>query len=248
MGMRPALSVVCIPSENHLEIIFFCVYQLLIASRLGLGSCVHFPSQCWEPICLELYRPCECYQGLCEFACMSPTVSRGLVSLVSFTLTDAYSTYNILVTLSTGEGPFGMKWSEVSHFLSLSLLWISILFLHPIICSGGLDLPINSVTCTFEKYVWGQLISFHSLNLPNLWQENRDNNQHFWWKHLDNGPKWMINNRIEIYSNWPCLHAYATKVQSFTFYWIKVNISFILEYHNLIFMGFQRTTTLDLSL
>ena len=55
-----ALKMVCIPSETHLERMsfsFVCSYQLEMPLGLGLGTGVHFCSQCWNSIWLRL---CVC--------------------------------------------------------------------------------------------------------------------------------------------------------------------------------------------
>lgn len=53
------------------------VFSLEIASRLGMGTCVHFSSQCWAPICLRaVWAPCMQPQHLRVYTCTSPIVSR----------------------------------------------------------------------------------------------------------------------------------------------------------------------------
>lgn len=55
MGMDPPnphpFSVVCVPSETPLgeKFSFVNAYQLEIASDLGIGACIYFPSQHWDP-------------------------------------------------------------------------------------------------------------------------------------------------------------------------------------------------------
>lgn len=53
LGLRPALSVVCIPSEIQLEKTNSSLvsgWQLQRASGLGVGARVLFPSQYWDPL------------------------------------------------------------------------------------------------------------------------------------------------------------------------------------------------------
>lgn len=68
------LSEVCIPSETSLKKTEFSSvnsYQLEISSRLGIATCVHFSSQHWDTIGLNLCSHCVCCYSFFEFTCAS---------------------------------------------------------------------------------------------------------------------------------------------------------------------------------
>lgn len=89
------LGVVYISSEIPLEKKSYSserVYRLEIASELGMGACVHFPSQRWDPIWLRLCRPHAHCHRLYEFR-------SAWVSLVSSIL---IGPYNLCTSSSIG--------------------------------------------------------------------------------------------------------------------------------------------------
>ena len=122
------LRVVCVLNDTLLEntnFSFVSGYKLGIASVLGLGALVSFPSYGWNPIGSDLRGSCAYCLSLCGLTWASVRCLEGLISFVSSILSGTYNLFTSSVGLLEPRGRILMETSllgvfQVSHSLYIA--------------------------------------------------------------------------------------------------------------------------------